>query len=113
MLKLRHLGTVLGTSVEAGTDTTAISLLWFIMAMVTYPECMKRAQYEIDTVLGTDGQTLPSFAHMDALPYCFALTKEVFRYVLPQSNIYGYYWWLILRKPQLEACHTFRLPPLL
>lgn len=71
--------TVTGTAFEAGTDTTAITLLWFIVAMLTYPECQKRAQNEIDGGLGVDGTFMPGYEHMNDLPYCFALTKEVFR----------------------------------
>ena len=73
---------VCGTAFEAGTDTTAGTLLFFVVAMLHYPEVLKRAQAEIDSVVGPDGSTIPGFIHMNDLPYCFALTKEVFRYAL-------------------------------
>lgn len=70
---------VAGTAFEAGTDTTATTLHWFFMAMVLYPHTMRKAQAELDAVLGADGQSIPGFAHINHLPYCVALTKEVFR----------------------------------
>jgi len=63
-------------------DTTGITLHWFLMAMVLYPHKMKKAQVELDAVLSTDGQSIPGFAHINHLPYCVALTKEVFRFAL-------------------------------
>lgn len=54
-------------------------MLWFIVAMLQNPDALKKAQAEIDSVVGEDGLIIPGFAHMSELPYCFALTKEVFR----------------------------------
>lgn len=68
---------VAGSAFEAGTDTTAGTIQWFLMAMLLYPATMKRAQAEIDTVFTPD--TIPVFSRMAELPYCFALVKEVFR----------------------------------
>jgi hypothetical protein len=48
------------------------------MAMALYPATMKKAQQEIDSVCTSD--TMPGFAQMKDLPYCFALVKEVFRF---------------------------------
>lgn len=42
---------------------------------------MRKAQAEIDAVVGSDGETMPSFQHLDALPYTAALTKEVLRWM--------------------------------
>lgn len=72
---------MVGTAVEAGTDSTAASFIWFIMAVILYPETLEKAQKEVDRVVGADGSTMPVFANMDSLPYCFALVKEVLRYV--------------------------------
>ena len=47
------------------------------MAMALYPHVQKKAQEELDMVLGG---TLPSFADQDSLPYTSALVKEVFRW---------------------------------
>ncbi|KAJ7277947.1 cytochrome P450 [Mycena rebaudengoi] len=67
-----------GASFEAGTDTTAGTLQWFLMAMILFPATMRKAQAEIDTVF--DANTIPVFSRMNEMPYCFALVKEVFRW---------------------------------
>jgi hypothetical protein len=60
-------------------------MLWFVMAMVLYPGAAKKAQAEIDTVFNAD--TLPDFSRMKDLPYCFALLKEVIRFVLFEPRL--------------------------
>lgn len=54
-------------------------MLWFLMAMVIYPNTMKKAQAELDALLGEHGDTIPTFAHINDLPYTVAMTKELFR----------------------------------
>lgn len=49
--------------------------------MLHYPETMKKAQAELDEVLGVEGYTPPGFQHLEQLTYCVALVKEVFRWV--------------------------------
>lgn len=71
---------IAGSAFEAGVETTAATLLWFLMAMVLYPHTMKKAQEEIDSVVGSDGLFPPSFEHFSQLPYCVALTKELLRW---------------------------------
>ncbi|KAG6911402.1 hypothetical protein DXG01_016499 [Tephrocybe rancida] len=78
---LTTLSYVAGSAFEAGTGNVAGSFLWFLMAMILFPETMDKAQAEIDHVLGTDGHTLPTFNDLEKLPYCVALTKEVFRWM--------------------------------
>ncbi|KAF8955138.1 cytochrome P450, partial [Flammula alnicola] len=80
-LDLVTISYVAGSAFEAGTGTTAASFLWFLMAMILYPETMRKAQAEIDAVVGSDGEMMPSFQDLDALPYTAALTKEVFRWM--------------------------------
>jgi cytochrome P450 len=46
--------------------------------MILYPEVMKKAQAEIDAVVGND--RLPTFADREHLPYINALAKEVLRW---------------------------------
>ena len=72
--------------------------------MMLNPSVLKRAQEEIDAVFGHDNHSIPGFVNMDDLPYCFALTKEVFRYVLIAFfEVYHYL-------PHSEAGdHQFRL----
>lgn len=45
--------------------------------MTLHPEVQRRAQAEIDAVVGHD--RLPSFADREHLPYTEALVQEVFR----------------------------------
>lgn len=55
----------------------------FILAMAIYPEIQKKAQQELDSVLG--GERLPSFDDHDSLPFINAIVKETLRWkpVLP------------------------------
>ena len=46
--------------------------------MTLFPDVQKKAQAEIDAVVGPD--RLPSFADRDTLPYTEALVSEVFRW---------------------------------
>ncbi|KZP06538.1 cytochrome P450 [Athelia psychrophila] len=46
----------------------------FVFAMIQYPAVQRRAQAELDSVLGPD--RLPTFDDMPALPYLSAITKE-------------------------------------
>ncbi|THH17674.1 hypothetical protein EW146_g3176 [Bondarzewia mesenterica] len=62
----------------AGADTTVSALTSFFLAMSLYPEAMKKAQAEIDTVIG--GDRLPDFSDEQSLPYVSALVKEVLRW---------------------------------
>ena len=56
-----------------------VSLIYsFFLAMTLYPEIQKRAQAQIDHVIGTN--RLPSFQDRDNLPYVDALMKEVYRW---------------------------------
>ena len=48
------------------------------LALTLYPDVLKKAQAEIDAVIGSD--RLPNFADRDSLPYIEALVKEVLRW---------------------------------
>lgn len=52
----------------------------FILAMLKYPEIQRRAQDEIDAVVGKD--RLPTFEDREQLPYVRAVCTEVFRYAI-------------------------------
>ncbi|KAJ6578177.1 cytochrome P450 [Mycena capillaripes] len=69
---------IAGSAFTAGTDTSAVTLLWFVMAMALYPETAKKAQQEIDTIFPAD--VVPTYSGMQDMPYCFALVKEVLRW---------------------------------
>ena len=53
----------------------------FFFAMITNPDAMKKAQEELDRVVGKG--ELPDFSHKDSLPYVDALVKEVIRWSPP------------------------------
>ncbi|EJD39955.1 cytochrome P450 [Auricularia subglabra TFB-10046 SS5] len=59
------------------TDTTASTVLAFVLAMVRYPEVQKKAQEELDRVVGPD--RLPDFGDRKALPYVEATIRETYR----------------------------------
>ncbi|KIJ49922.1 hypothetical protein M422DRAFT_246291 [Sphaerobolus stellatus SS14] len=67
----------------AGTDTSASTLIAFVLAMILYPEVLKKAQDELDRVIGPN--RLPEFNDRLSLPYIDAIVKETYRWfpVLP------------------------------
>jgi len=62
----------------AGSDTTSGTLLSGILAMVCFPEVQKKAQEEIDRVVGNERS--PTWEDEAQLPYLKALTEEVLRW---------------------------------
>ncbi|KAG1855609.1 cytochrome P450 [Suillus subluteus] len=53
-------------------------LMVFVLAMVLYPDIQKRAQAEIDSVIGRD--RLPTFEDRGSLPYIDAVVRETYRW---------------------------------
>jgi cytochrome P450 len=66
------------TALIASYDTTSSILMVFTLAMVLYPDVQKRAQAEIDFVIGRD--RLPTFEDRASLPYIDAVLRETFRW---------------------------------
>jgi cytochrome P450 len=64
---------------------TAIASVF--LALTLYPDVQKRAQQELDSVLGRD--RLPTFEDRPRLPYIDALCKEVLRWhmVIPLGTL--------------------------
>ncbi|PIL29212.1 cytochrome P450 [Ganoderma sinense ZZ0214-1] len=62
----------------AGIETTAGTLCVFFLAMLHFPETMRKAQEELDRVVGPD--RLPRFEDRDSLPYLQALINETLRW---------------------------------
>ena len=60
------------------TLQTAAALSVFMLAMNLYPDVARKAQAEIDTVVGRD--RMPSFSDRSRLHYIRALVKEVLRW---------------------------------
>ncbi|KAF8210916.1 cytochrome P450 [Mycena galopus ATCC 62051] len=69
---------IAGNMYVGGADTTVSALGTFVLAMLANPEAQRKAQAEIDSVLG-DGD-LPDFQDEESLPYVSALVKEVLRW---------------------------------
>ncbi|GAA6041644.1 hypothetical protein JCM8097_007787 [Rhodosporidiobolus ruineniae] len=61
----------------AGVETTAGTLIAFVLAMVTHPEAQSKAQAELDRVVAN---RTPAFEDEHNLPYCRALVQEVLRW---------------------------------
>ncbi|KAE9390851.1 cytochrome P450 [Gymnopus androsaceus JB14] len=62
----------------AGPDTTAWTVYAFFKAMAMYPDVMKRAQAELDEVVGQD--RLPLLSDRPRLPYIEAIVSESLRW---------------------------------
>ncbi|TQV99455.1 cytochrome P450 oxidoreductase OrdA-like protein [Cordyceps javanica] len=73
------------TMYAAGVETTSSTLDAFVLAMVMFPDVQRRAQEEIDRVVGAD--RLPSFRDRADLPYTDNLVTELLRWfpVLPMG----------------------------
>ncbi|KAL1748612.1 cytochrome P450 [Schizophyllum fasciatum] len=76
-----------GTLYNAAADTSLITLLNFALAMLDNPEMQRRAQAELDAVLGplqlpggAPGH-LPEFADEPHLPFITALVRETMRWM--------------------------------
>jgi len=102
----------------AGSDTTASSLSAFFLAMTTYPEILKKAQSEVDAVVGNE--RVPTMQDREALPYVNAICTELLRWhavapvamhISTQDEIYNGYFipkgtfilgniWFILSDPE-------------
>lgn len=59
---------------------TWITILIFIFAILLHPEAQRKAQEEIDRVVGSG--RLPDFSDRDSLPYLECLLQECRRYAL-------------------------------
>lgn len=66
---------------SAGAETTYAAMSWFVLAMITNPEIQKRAQAELDAVVGRS--RVPTFSDASSLPYVHAIVKEVLRWRPP------------------------------
>ncbi|TBU32024.1 cytochrome P450 [Dichomitus squalens] len=110
-------------SLYAGVTVSSITS--FFLAMTCYPEVQRKAQAEIDTVIGQE--RLPSIADKDLLPYCYALMLEILRwlpvapmgfphqlieddfhasYFLPKGTLVMVNIWKILHDPALYSDPT-------
>lgn len=67
-----------GTVTEGGSDTTASILTAFVQAMVAYPEVQRKAQAQIDAIIGEDRS--PTWQDYSKLPYIAQCVKETMRW---------------------------------
>ncbi|KAH7684517.1 Protein CYP-14A3 [Aphelenchoides avenae] len=63
---------------SGGIEAPAVTILWAMMFMMKWPHVQRRAQDEIDSVVGRD--RLPEMADKPNLPYVSALIHEIFRF---------------------------------
>lgn len=54
-------------------------LLTFFVIMVLHPDVATKAQEEIDNIIGSDPERLPTFEDRNNLPYLDCVLKEVYR----------------------------------
>lgn len=70
----------------AGSDTTAMTMRIFTLALLKFPHVQTRAQAEIDALIGSSlspssaPRRLPGFEDRERLPYIEALLKETLRW---------------------------------
>ncbi|KAJ7640278.1 cytochrome P450 [Mycena polygramma] len=67
-----------GTLIEGASATTASYLQSFILAMVAYPDAQKKAQAEMDLIVGED--RMPTLEDLEHMPYIRALILEAHRF---------------------------------
>ncbi|KAF8258894.1 cytochrome P450, partial [Lactarius quietus] len=79
-LSQREQAWLVGHMLVAGGETSATTLLWWLLAMVAYPEVQSRAHAELDEVVGIARS--PTFADITSLPYIRAMVKETLRWSL-------------------------------
>lgn len=68
---------------KGGSDTTASTVLAFIHVMIKFPHVQKKAQEQIDSILGEERS--PLWSDYSDLPYVAMIVKETQRWrpVLP------------------------------
>ncbi|XP_014555486.1 hypothetical protein COCVIDRAFT_16919 [Bipolaris victoriae FI3] len=109
-----------GGLIEAGSETTGTTLNNFMLCMVLFPEVQRRAQEELDRVVGSE--RLPQWEDEANLPYVRSVIKEVMRWrpvnkfgmphatseddwyegmFIPKGSVVVLNWWAIHYNPDL------------
>ncbi|KAL0574271.1 hypothetical protein V5O48_007679 [Marasmius crinis-equi] len=78
LLDREMVGYLGGVMLEGGSETTASFLHSLVLFLVASPESQRKAQEEIDRVIGRE--RLPNLEDIHDLPYIRALIKETHRY---------------------------------
>ncbi|KFK31969.1 hypothetical protein AALP_AA6G183100 [Arabis alpina] len=76
-ITVNHVKAVLADMVVGGTDTSTNTIEFAMAELISNPELMKRAQQELDEVVGKDSVVEES--HIPRLPYLLAIMKETLR----------------------------------
>ncbi|KAF9522383.1 cytochrome P450 [Crepidotus variabilis] len=76
--QLNNIKSVCATAYAAGAETSSSTLQGFFYAMVNFPDVQRRAQQEIDEVIGWD--RLPTLEDRTSLPYIEAVYRESLRW---------------------------------
>ncbi|KAJ0250252.1 hypothetical protein HA466_0144230 [Hirschfeldia incana] len=76
-ITVNHVKAVLADMVIGGTDTSTNTIEFAMAELIKNPEKMKRAQQELDEVVGTDN--IVEESHITRLPYIVAIMKETLR----------------------------------
>ncbi|KAF8493347.1 cytochrome P450 [Gautieria morchelliformis] len=118
------------TLLAGGADSSMSSLVTFLFAMLLFPEAQRKAQEELDEVVGLT--RLPEYEDRENLPYINALCKEVLRWHPPfpigvphrltQDDVFGDYFipagtilianaWHILRDEATYGVDTDKFKP--
>lgn len=71
---------VFGTLMEAGSDTSRVTIGQIIAGAATYPDWVARARAELDAVCGPNAERLPQWEDRPKLKYISAVVKEGFRW---------------------------------
>jgi cytochrome P450 len=67
-----------GVALKGGSDTSASTLQSFVQAMIAFPEVQRKAQAEIEAVIGE--ARIPVWSDYDTLPYVATVVKETMRW---------------------------------
>ncbi|KAF9025565.1 cytochrome P450 [Hymenopellis radicata] len=74
----QHVKNVAGISFWGACETVSGTLIAFVFAMVAHPEIQRKAQEEIDRVVGRE--RLPQLSDRPSLPYIEAILRETLRW---------------------------------
>ncbi|GLJ12967.1 hypothetical protein SUGI_0201690 [Cryptomeria japonica] len=69
--------TILDVMINAGTDTSSVTIEWALAALLQHPDVLRKAQEELDTQIGRD--RLVEESDLDKLSFLQAIVKETFR----------------------------------
>ncbi|KAH6955729.1 cytochrome P450 [Ilyonectria sp. MPI-CAGE-AT-0026] len=111
---------IAGGMIEAGTDSTSTTINNWILCCLLFPEALKKAQEELDRVVGRD--RMPTFEDEPNLPYMRAMVRETVRFrpftkfginhavseddwydgkFIPKDSVIMLNWWAIHNDPEI------------